>query len=108
MSNLGYNLAYCELLANARRSEEFLAQVRGLVGPDIEVTYLQRQPAVETTFDGPLVGAMAAVPTLLTRRLSPPMRISAPGVRLVVLRRLTVVAPAAAGAARPELARPRR
>ena len=42
------------------RSEEFLGQVRALVGPDIEVTYLQRQPAVETTFDGPLVGAMAA------------------------------------------------
>ena len=55
-----------------------------------------------------VVGAVAAVPTLLTMRLSPPTAISAPGDRPVVLRRLMVVAPAAAGAARPELARPRR
>jgi acetylornithine deacetylase/succinyl-diaminopimelate desuccinylase-like protein len=40
------------------RSEEFLAQVRQLIGPDIEVDYVQRQPAVETSFDGPLVAAM--------------------------------------------------
>jgi acetylornithine deacetylase/succinyl-diaminopimelate desuccinylase-like protein len=42
------------------RSEEFLAQVREVIGPDIDVEYVQRQPAVETGFDGPLVDAMAA------------------------------------------------
>jgi hypothetical protein len=55
-----------------------------------------------------LVGAVAAVPALLTMRRSPPTTISAPGPRPVVLRRLTVAVPAAAGAASPELARPRR
>ena len=45
---------------------------------------------------------------LLTMRRSPPTTISAPGPRPVVLRRLTVAVPAAAGAASPELARPRR
>jgi acetylornithine deacetylase/succinyl-diaminopimelate desuccinylase-like protein len=38
----------------------FLAQLREVIGPDIEVEYVQRQPALETTFDGPLVEAMAA------------------------------------------------
>jgi acetylornithine deacetylase/succinyl-diaminopimelate desuccinylase-like protein len=42
------------------RSEEFLAEIRDLVGPDIEMTYVQHHPAVETTFEGPLVDAMAA------------------------------------------------
>jgi acetylornithine deacetylase/succinyl-diaminopimelate desuccinylase-like protein len=42
------------------RSEELLAQVRALAGPDIEVEYVARQPAVETSFDGPLVDAMVA------------------------------------------------
>jgi acetylornithine deacetylase/succinyl-diaminopimelate desuccinylase-like protein len=42
------------------RSEQLLAQVRQLVGPDVAVEYVQRQPAVETTFDGPLVEAMSA------------------------------------------------
>jgi acetylornithine deacetylase/succinyl-diaminopimelate desuccinylase-like protein len=42
------------------RSEAFLAELRDLVGPDIEMTYVQHHPAVETTFDGPLVDAMAA------------------------------------------------
>ncbi|OLB78402.1 MAG: hypothetical protein AUI14_13355 [Actinobacteria bacterium 13_2_20CM_2_71_6] len=42
------------------RSEEFLAQIRDVIGPDIEVDFVQHQPAVETTFDGPLVDAMAA------------------------------------------------
>ncbi|HEY7175629.1 MAG TPA: M20/M25/M40 family metallo-hydrolase [Micromonosporaceae bacterium] len=42
------------------RSEEFLAEIRDLVGPDIDMTYVQHHPAVETTFDGPLVDAMAA------------------------------------------------
>jgi len=42
------------------RSEQLLAQVRELVGPAIGIELVQRQPAVETTFDGPLVEAMAA------------------------------------------------
>jgi acetylornithine deacetylase/succinyl-diaminopimelate desuccinylase-like protein len=42
------------------RSEAFLVELRDLVGPDIEMTYVQHHPAVETTFDGPLVDAMAA------------------------------------------------
>jgi acetylornithine deacetylase/succinyl-diaminopimelate desuccinylase-like protein len=42
------------------RSEEFLAQVREIVGPALAVEHVQRQPAVETGFDGPLVDAMAA------------------------------------------------
>jgi acetylornithine deacetylase/succinyl-diaminopimelate desuccinylase-like protein len=42
------------------RADEFLAQLRELVGPDIEVEFVQHQPALETTFDGPLVDAMAA------------------------------------------------
>jgi acetylornithine deacetylase/succinyl-diaminopimelate desuccinylase-like protein len=42
------------------QDEEFLAQLRAVIGPDVEVEYVQRQPAVQTTFDGPLVEAMAA------------------------------------------------
>ncbi len=42
------------------RADAFLAGVRDLIGPDIEVEFVQHQPAVETTFDGPLVDAMAA------------------------------------------------
>jgi len=42
------------------RSESFLEEIRDVVGPDIEMTYVQHHPAVETTFDGPLVEAMAA------------------------------------------------
>jgi acetylornithine deacetylase/succinyl-diaminopimelate desuccinylase-like protein len=42
------------------RSEEFLAQVREIIGPDLTVDYIQHQPAVETSFDGPLVDQMAA------------------------------------------------
>jgi acetylornithine deacetylase/succinyl-diaminopimelate desuccinylase-like protein len=42
------------------QSEEFLAQLRDVVGPDFGVEYIQRQPALETTFDGALVDAMAA------------------------------------------------
>jgi acetylornithine deacetylase/succinyl-diaminopimelate desuccinylase-like protein len=42
------------------QQDAFLAQLREVVGPDIEVEYLQRQPALETSFDGPLVDAMAA------------------------------------------------
>jgi acetylornithine deacetylase/succinyl-diaminopimelate desuccinylase-like protein len=42
------------------RAESFLAEIREVVGPDIELEFVQHQPAVETTFDGPLVDAMAA------------------------------------------------
>jgi acetylornithine deacetylase/succinyl-diaminopimelate desuccinylase-like protein len=42
------------------RSEELLAQVREIIGPEVAVEYVQHQPPVETTFDGPLVDAMAA------------------------------------------------
>jgi len=42
------------------QSEEFEARLRELVGPDIEIEYVQRQPGLETTFDGALVDAMAA------------------------------------------------
>jgi acetylornithine deacetylase/succinyl-diaminopimelate desuccinylase-like protein len=42
------------------QNEAFLAELREIVGPDIEIEHLQQQPPVETTFDGDLVGAMAA------------------------------------------------
>jgi acetylornithine deacetylase/succinyl-diaminopimelate desuccinylase-like protein len=42
------------------QEETFLAQLREVVGPDIEVEHLIRQSALETTFDGALVDAMAA------------------------------------------------
>jgi acetylornithine deacetylase/succinyl-diaminopimelate desuccinylase-like protein len=42
------------------QAEIFLEQLRDVVGPDIEIEHLQQQPAVETTFDGTLVDAMAA------------------------------------------------
>jgi acetylornithine deacetylase/succinyl-diaminopimelate desuccinylase-like protein len=42
------------------QAEIFLDQLREVIGPDIEIEHLQRQPAVETGFDGPLVDAMAA------------------------------------------------
>jgi acetylornithine deacetylase/succinyl-diaminopimelate desuccinylase-like protein len=41
------------------RSEEFEAQLRAIVGPDIELDYIHRQPGLETSFDGDLVEAMA-------------------------------------------------
>jgi acetylornithine deacetylase/succinyl-diaminopimelate desuccinylase-like protein len=40
--------------------EVFLAQLREVIGDDLAVEFIQRQPALETTFDGPLVDAMAA------------------------------------------------
>jgi acetylornithine deacetylase/succinyl-diaminopimelate desuccinylase-like protein len=40
--------------------EAFLAELREVVGPDIEIEHLHRQPAVETEFGGDLVDAMAA------------------------------------------------
>jgi acetylornithine deacetylase/succinyl-diaminopimelate desuccinylase-like protein len=42
------------------QAEIFLGQLRDLIGPDIEIEHLQRQPALETGFDGALVDAMAA------------------------------------------------
>jgi acetylornithine deacetylase/succinyl-diaminopimelate desuccinylase-like protein len=42
------------------RADALLAEVRELVGEDIEIDYVQRRPALETTFDGPLVEAMSA------------------------------------------------
>ena len=42
------------------QSEAFEAQLAEIVGPDITIEYVQRQRAVETTYDGPLVDAMAA------------------------------------------------
>ncbi len=40
--------------------EEFERQIREVVGPDIEMDWLIRGPAIETTFDGALVDAMCA------------------------------------------------
>ena len=31
-----------------------------MIGPDIEIDFIQRQPALQTSFDGALVDAMAA------------------------------------------------
>ncbi|WBB52791.1 M20/M25/M40 family metallo-hydrolase [Verrucosispora sp. WMMD573] len=42
------------------QSELLERQLRELVGPDIAIEYVQRQPALETTFDGELVAAMGA------------------------------------------------
>ncbi|GAA0739677.1 M20/M25/M40 family metallo-hydrolase [Dactylosporangium roseum] len=42
------------------QSEIFEQQLRDLVGPDIELEYVHRQPGLETTFDGALVDAMSA------------------------------------------------
>ncbi|MFJ8578148.1 M20/M25/M40 family metallo-hydrolase [Micromonospora sp. NPDC093277] len=42
------------------QSELLERQLRELVGPDIAIEYIQRQPALETTFDGDLVDAMSA------------------------------------------------
>ncbi|WP_432825448.1 M20/M25/M40 family metallo-hydrolase [Dactylosporangium sp. CA-092794] len=42
------------------QSEAFEEELRRIVGPDIELEYIHRQPALETSFDGALVGAMSA------------------------------------------------
>ncbi|GAB3937021.1 hypothetical protein GCM10027614_14480 [Micromonospora vulcania] len=42
------------------QSELLERQLRELIGPDIEIEYIHRQPALETTFDGDLVEAMSA------------------------------------------------
>ncbi|WP_213450228.1 M20/M25/M40 family metallo-hydrolase [Rhizomonospora bruguierae] len=42
------------------QSELFVEQLREVIGPDLDIEYVQRQPALETGFDGALVDAMAA------------------------------------------------
>ncbi|HYN93157.1 MAG TPA: M20/M25/M40 family metallo-hydrolase [Pilimelia sp.] len=42
------------------QADLFLEQLREVVGPDLEVEYIHKQPALETSFDGALVDAMAA------------------------------------------------
>ncbi|MDG4787229.1 M20/M25/M40 family metallo-hydrolase [Micromonospora sp. WMMD1102] len=42
------------------QSELLMEQLREVIGPDIEIEHVQRQPALETSFDGDLVDAMAA------------------------------------------------
>jgi acetylornithine deacetylase/succinyl-diaminopimelate desuccinylase-like protein len=42
------------------QSEIFEEQLRAVIGPDIDIEYIERQPPLETTFDGPLVQAMGA------------------------------------------------
>jgi acetylornithine deacetylase/succinyl-diaminopimelate desuccinylase-like protein len=42
------------------QSEIFEKQLRAVIGPDIEIEYVERQPPLETTFDGALVDAMSA------------------------------------------------
>jgi acetylornithine deacetylase/succinyl-diaminopimelate desuccinylase-like protein len=48
----------CRLLPG--QEDNFLKELRGLIGPDIEIEHKHRQPPVETEFEGSLVGAMAA------------------------------------------------
>jgi len=48
----------CRLLPG--QEDNFLAELRGLIGPDIEIDHRHRQPPVETAFEGSLVEAMAA------------------------------------------------
>ncbi|GAA2876792.1 peptidase M20 [Actinoplanes cyaneus] len=42
------------------QAESFLAELREIIGPDVEIEHVHRQPAVETEFGGPLVDAMGA------------------------------------------------
>jgi acetylornithine deacetylase/succinyl-diaminopimelate desuccinylase-like protein len=42
------------------QSEIFQAQLQEIVGPDTTIEYVQRQPGLETSFDGALVDAMSA------------------------------------------------
>src|SRR5262249_6075931 len=61
------------------QEEEFTKQLDELLGPDVQREWVVHEPAVETSFDGPLVQAMAAalraedphaypVPYLMSRR----------------------------------------
>jgi acetylornithine deacetylase/succinyl-diaminopimelate desuccinylase-like protein len=51
--------------------DSFLDQLREVVGPDIEMEIIERQPPLETTFDGDLVAAMGAA----LRREDPAARV---------------------------------
>jgi acetylornithine deacetylase/succinyl-diaminopimelate desuccinylase-like protein len=42
------------------QAEIFLEQLRGVIGPDIEIEHISQQGALETSFDGALVEAMGA------------------------------------------------
>ncbi|BCY12491.1 M20/M25/M40 family metallo-hydrolase [Actinoplanes sp. L3-i22] len=42
------------------QAESFLAELRDIIGPDVEIEHVHQQPAVETEFGGPLVEAMGA------------------------------------------------
>lgn len=42
------------------QEDSFLEQLRAIVGPEIEIEVIERQPGIETGFDGPLVEAMSA------------------------------------------------
>ena len=48
----------CRTLPGQR--EEFLAQLRQVVGPDVELEHVVDLPAVQTPYEGPIVEAMAA------------------------------------------------
>jgi acetylornithine deacetylase/succinyl-diaminopimelate desuccinylase-like protein len=48
----------CRTLPGQR--EEFLAQLREVVGPDVELEHVVDLPAVETRYEGPIVEAMSA------------------------------------------------
>ncbi|WP_433825356.1 M20/M25/M40 family metallo-hydrolase [Actinoplanes sp. CA-015351] len=41
-------------------ADSFLAELRGIIGPDVEIEHVHQQSAVETSFDGDLVDAMGA------------------------------------------------
>ncbi|MEV6300388.1 M20/M25/M40 family metallo-hydrolase [Actinoplanes sp. NPDC051861] len=41
-------------------ADAFLAELRDVIGPDVEIEHVHQQPAVETAFDGDLVDAMGA------------------------------------------------
>ncbi|HWS34884.1 MAG TPA: M20/M25/M40 family metallo-hydrolase [Actinoplanes sp.] len=41
-------------------ADAFLRELRDVIGPDIEIEHVHRQPAVETAFEGDLVDAMGA------------------------------------------------
>jgi acetylornithine deacetylase/succinyl-diaminopimelate desuccinylase-like protein len=42
------------------QAESFLAELREVIGPDVRIEHMHRQPAVETEFGGALVDAMGA------------------------------------------------
>ncbi|GIJ46589.1 peptidase M20 [Virgisporangium aliadipatigenens] len=42
------------------QEETFLEQLRVVLGPDLDIEYVQKQPGLETSFDGALVEAMIA------------------------------------------------